>query len=184
MKQDEPFDTSITSANVPEGLIFRLARRDDCEGISLLMAERNPSQSFSEIEASTTREIDRVELNGDYKLYVAELDNEVIGLCRFYHSDGLPLSKKIHPSPEGWYGMGILVSAKFRRQNIANFLSTKRVEILKNLGAREFYSIVDANNLTSMKMHEKFGYNEIQRADGFLHISFNGSIGCLFKLSL
>lgn len=184
MKRDEPFDPLIKSASYPEGLIFRLVNRQDCKSISHLMAERNPSQSFTEIEASANREIDRVETGSGYKLYVAELNNEVVGLCRFYHSDGLPLGKKIYPSPEGWYGMGILVSPKFRRQSIANFLSSKRVEVLKSLDVKEFYSIVDTSNLTSMKMHKSFGYVEVQRAPGFLHIGFNGGIGCLFRLSI
>lgn len=184
MKRDEPFDSSYKSAAAPEGLVFRLANRQDCHAISTLMAERNPSQSFAEVEASTNREIDRVESGVSYKLYVAELNGEVVGLCRFYHSEGLPPSKKIYPSPEGWYGMGILVSPKFRRQNIANFLSSKRVEVLKSLGVKEFYSIVDASNLTSMKMHKEFGYVEVERAPGFMQVSFNGGIGCLFKLSI
>jgi ribosomal protein S18 acetylase RimI-like enzyme len=148
------------------------------------MAERNPNQSFADIETSTHREIDRIESGVSYKLYVAELGKEVVGFCRFYHSEGLPASKKIYPSPEGWYGMGICVSSNFRRQNIASFLSSKRAEVLRGLGVKEFYSIVDTSNLTSMKMHQNFGYAEVARALGFLHISFNGGMGCLFKLNL
>jgi L-amino acid N-acyltransferase YncA len=184
IKKDEPFDPSIKSRTAPQGQIFILAKRQDCYAISVLMAERNPNQSFPDIEASTHREIDRVEAGLSYKLYVAELGSEVVGFCRFYHSEGLPTSKKIYPSPEGWYGMGIYVSSKFRRQNIGHFLSSKRVEILKNLGVKEFYSIVDTSNLTSMKMHQNFGYVEVTRAPGFLHMNFNGEMGCLFKLNL
>lgn len=184
MKKDEAFEPSIKSTTLPEGIIFRLATRADLNAISNLMAERNPFQSFAEIEASTNREIDRVESGVAYKLFVAELRGSVLGFCRFYHSDGLPPNKKINPSPEGWYGMGILVSSKSRRQNIARFLSTERIKVLKSLGAIDFYSVVDANNLTSMKMHQEFGFVEIKRAPGFLHISFNDSIGCLYKLSI
>lgn len=182
MKRNEPFNPSIKSESSPIGLIFRLATRRDCNSINILMAERNPSVSFSNIEAGTNREIDRVESDDGYKLYVAELNNEVIGFCRFYHSESIPADRKIYPSPEGWYGMGMLVSPNFRRRNIAHFLTLKRIEILINMGVREFYSIVDSNNLTSMKMHQNFGYVEVGRASGFLDISFNGGATCLFRL--
>jgi ribosomal protein S18 acetylase RimI-like enzyme len=184
MKRDEPFDSSIKSRTVPDGLVFRLAHRRDCDSINALTAERNPSQNIADIAAGTNREMDRIEAGESYKLYVAELKGEVVGFCRFAHSDGLPANKKIYPAPEGWYGLGILVAPKFRRQNIANFLSSKRTEILKDLRAKEFYSVVDSSNQTSMKMHQNFGYVEIGRAPGFLHIGFNGGIGCLFKLSI
>ena len=182
MKRDEPFDPSIKSKKFPEGLIFRIANRQDCDSINILTYERNPFQSMKEIEDGTTREIERMESGASYKLYVAELNKEIIGFCRFANSDGLPASKKIYSGPEGWYGLGILVSPKYRRQNIAKFLTLKRNEVLKNLGVKEFYSVVDAKNLTSLKMHKEFGYIEIARAPGFLHIGFNDGVGCLLKL--
>lgn len=137
-----------------------------------------------DLKENTHREIDRVESDEKYKLYVAELNGEVVGFCRFYHSAGLPTAKKVYPSQEGWYGMGIMVSSKFRRQNIAHFLSTQRIEVLKAMGVEELYSIVDLKNLTSMKMHQQFGYREVARASGFLHLSFGDGIGCLFKISI
>ncbi len=184
MKQDEPFDPSVKSKNTPPGLIFRCANRADCNAISDLMIERNPSINPSQLIANTNREIDRLESDNNYKLYVAELNKEVVGFCRFYHSSGLPAHIKMYPSPEEWYGMGIMVSSKFRRQKIAEFLSLGRVNILKKMGVKEFYSIVDSNNLTSMKMHKKFGYKEISKADGFLHLKFEEGYGRLFLLAI
>lgn len=80
--------------------------------------------------------------------------------------------------------MGIMVDSKFRRQSIAQFLSASRIEVLKKMNVHDLYSIVDTNNLTSMKMHESFGYIEIARANGFLHLKFDPGTGCLFKLNL
>lgn len=77
-----------------------------------------------------------------------------------------------------------MVSTKFRRQNIARFISLNRIEVLKQMNVKEIYSIVDSNNLTSMKMHQEFGYIEIARADGFLHLKFNEGNGVLFKLTI
>ncbi len=102
----------------------------------------------------------------------------------FFHSSGMPVQKKIYQSPEGWYGMGIMVSPKFRRQNIARFISLSRIDVLKKMGVKELYSIVDSNNLTSMKMHQEFGFVEVARADGFLHLKFDQGTGVLFKLTI
>lgn len=184
MKIDQPFNPSSKSSNTPKGLTFRLATRKDCSAITNLMAERNPSFDISQLLSNTNRELDRLESDANYKLCVAELNNEVVGFCRFYHSSGLPSHKNIYPSPEGWYGMGIMVDSKFRRQNIARFISLSRIDVLKKMGVKEFYSIVDSNNLTSMKMHQEFGYLEISRAEGFLHLKFNEGKGILFKLNI
>lgn len=184
MKKDEPYNQSLKSKEIPKGISFRLANRGDCNAITNLMAERNPNHDLSQLLSNTERELNRLETDSNYKLYVTELQNEVIGFCRFFHSSGLPAQKKIYQSPEGWYGMGIMVSTKFRRQNIARFISLNRIEVLKQMNVKEIYSIVDSNNLTSMKMHQEFGYIEIARADGFLHLKFNEGNGVLFKLTI
>jgi hypothetical protein len=44
------------------------------------------------------------------------------------------------------------------------------------------YSTVEATNLASVKMHQEFGYTEVERAPGFLHVKFEGGTGILFKL--
>lgn len=184
MKNDEPFFPSLKSSSAPNGLTFRSASRNDCSAITRLMAERNPSTDLAQISSNTNRELDRVESDPNYNLFVAELNHEVVGLCRFYHSSGLPSQKKIFPSPEGWYGMGIMVDSKFRRQNIARFISLSRLDVLKKMDVKEFFSIVDSSNLTSMRMHQEFGYQEVARGEGFLHLKFNESVGVLFKLEL
>lgn len=184
MKKDEPFNPSSKSIDIPNGISFRLANRDDCNAITNLMAERNPAHAVSQLLSNTKRELDRLETDSNYKLYVAELHNEIVGFCRFFHSSGMPVQKKIYQSPEGWYGMGIMVRPKFRRQNIARFISLSRIDVLKKMGVKELYSIVDSNNLTSMKMHQEFGFVEVARADGFLHLKFDQGTGVLFKLTI
>lgn len=184
MKRDEPFDPSLKSTALPKGTSFRQANRGDVDAISSLMADRNPNREVSQLLANTNRELDRLETDSNYKLCVAELNNEIVGFCRFLHSYSLSSHKRIYQAPEGWYGMGIMVKAKFRRQNIARFMSLSRIELLKKMGAKEFYSIVDSNNLTSMKMHQEFGYVEVARAVGFLHLKFTEETGVLFRLTL
>jgi ribosomal protein S18 acetylase RimI-like enzyme len=182
MKRDEPYAPSIKSSNPPLGLLFRLATAKDRDAIAALMAERNPDRDLSEVTKGTDKELLRVASEPNYRLYVADLDGEVLGFCRFYHSSGLPREKKIYPSPEGWYAMGIMVHPKYRRQGIARFLSLNRIKALKEMGVKEIYSVVDAKNMTSMRMHREFRFNEISTAPGFLHIRFEAGSGSLFQM--
>lgn len=80
--------------------------------------------------------------------------------------------------------MGILVSSKWRRNNIATFLSLERVKLMKIWNANYLYSIVDSNNRTSINMHEKFGFKKIDQAHGFLHLDFKDQIAFLFELKI
>lgn len=76
-----------------------MANRGDCNAITNLMAERNPNHDLSQLLSNTERELNRLETDSNYKLYVTELQNEVIGFCRFFHSSGMPAQKKIYQSP-------------------------------------------------------------------------------------
>lgn len=181
MKKDEPFSPDIKSSAAPENLIFRLVQRGDRDVVTQLMAARNPEKDLSEVYKTTDRELHSVETDPNYRLYVAELDGKVVGFCRFYHSSGLPASKKVYPAPEGWYGMGILVDPEMRRQGIARFLFANRIRVLKEQGVQELYSIVDAKNLTSLRMHREFGFLEVARGAGFLQVKLESGDGYLFK---
>lgn len=182
MRNDEPYKPDIKSGIASQDLKYRPACKDDSQAISELMADRNPQIPITKVHETTDRELQTLEIDPDYRLYVAELDGQVVGFCRYYHSRGLPHSKKIYPAPEGWYGMGILVNSKWRRNGIARFLSLNRQKNLKADGVSEIYSIVDESNLTSVRMHHEFGYQEIDRAPGFLHVKLESGKGILFRL--
>jgi ribosomal protein S18 acetylase RimI-like enzyme len=181
MKRDEPFNPNVKSIAPPANLIFRLAERKDREAISGLMAQRNPDKELSEIYKTTDRELESVERDPKYRLYVGDLNGIVVGLSRFYHSSGLPESKKVYPSPEGWYAMGTIVSPDLRRQGIARFLFENRFEVLRERGVSQLYSFVDSSNLTSLNMHRSFGFEEVTSAQGFLNIKFESGSGILFQ---
>ncbi|RYZ75890.1 MAG: GNAT family N-acetyltransferase [Proteobacteria bacterium] len=183
MKKDEPFNPEQKSSGPPAGLLFRLATKLDRDAIAGLMAERNPDQDYSEVVHRTDRELETLESDPKYRLFVADLNEEVLGFCRFYDSGGLPESRKVFPGPEGWYAMGTLIRVDWRRRGIARFLSVNRLRELRKLGATEVYSIVDSENLTSMRMHSAFGYEQVAQANGFLHLTFKNG-GVLFRLNL
>ena len=158
MKVNEPYTPSVTSNKIPENILFKLASDEHVDQIVRLMHERNPDDSIESLKAKTLKEITFNRNDPSYWLYLALINEEVVGLCRFYHSQGLAISKKKFIAPEGWYGMGILVSSKWRRNSIAKFLTLERVKILRDLKAECLYSIVDSNNKTSVKMHTEFGF--------------------------
>jgi RimJ/RimL family protein N-acetyltransferase len=184
MKRNEIYDPLKKSATHPTNLQFKLAGVENRVAITALMAERNPTISEAELMRKTDREIELNSIDPQYRLFVAELDGQVLGICRHFHSDRLADKKIIFPAPSGWYGMGILVSPAFRRQSIARFLCQNRFACLAKQGVKLFYSIVDSENLASIKMHEEFGYIEIQRAQGFLHVKLEGGEGILYQKTI
>ena len=184
MKADEPFNPNIKSATTPSDILFKLADNEHIDSICNLMVERNPLDKIEDIKKKTEREISLNTNDPEYWLYVAVIENEVVGLCRFYHSRGLPKAKIKFDSPEGWYAMGTLVSQKHRRKSIAKFLFQERLKVLKGFNASALFSIVDANNSTSVKMHQEFGFEESDRAEGFLHLDFPEAGAILFKLKI
>lgn len=181
MKRDAPFNPLIKSSASPKGLKFRLAEARDRDLIAKLMTERNPDEAPSDVMKKTDREIVFNSSDAKYRLFVADLDGLVVGLCRCYHSAGLPKEKLIFAAPHGWYCMGLLVDQEFRRKGIARFLFDNRLKFLKVQGAEVIYSAVEATNLSSIHMHERFGFEEIQRAIGFLHLKFDDG-GILYRM--
>lgn len=184
MKRDEPFNPSVKSSAAPAGLLYRLAEARDVLAVARLMGERNPQTDPATVLAKTENEIRLNVSTPDYRLFVADLDGRVVGFSRHYHSDGLPPERKIYPAPEGWYAMGLLVDSSLRRQGIAGFLFENRLNALRAQGADRLYSIVDLKNQTSMRMHEKFGFTELIRAPGFLHMMLESGEGALFTRDL
>ncbi len=184
MKIDEAFNSKEKSLSLPLNIKFDLAKSEYADAIIKLMCERNPTVPMEQIISKTINEIKLNSEDPFYWLYVATIDDVVVGFCRFFHSKGMPSHKKIFASPEGWYGMGIMVSSQWRRKNIARFLSDERQKKLKELNVKEFYSIVDAENLTSIRMHQEFGFEKIDEAHGFLHLDFKDRKAFLYVLNI
>jgi GNAT superfamily N-acetyltransferase len=184
MKSDEPFNPNIKSLTTSEDILFKLADETHVESICDLMFERNPLMNLEDLKKKTEREIYLNENDPEYRLFVALIENEVVGLCRFYHSKGLPKEKIKFESPNGWYAMGTLVAKQHRRKSIARFLFQERLKVLKSLNATTLYSIVDVSNKTSIQMHQEFGFLESGRAKGYLHLDFQDSEAILFRFDI
>lgn len=184
MKVNEPFNDEIKSKNISNDLVFRLANNGDIKPVFDLMSLRNPNMDKDSLLERTTREIKEYSDGKKYGLFVAELNGRVVGFCRFYHSESVPKEKVKHDSPSGYYAMGIIVTEEMRRHGVARFLSNKRFEWLKELGATCIYSCVALNNKTSQRMHEAFGFKKIQLIPGALTVTFDAEEGLLYRKDL
>lgn len=180
-KVNAAFDPSIKSGEPPKGLIFRPAEVKDMDAISSLMLERNPERNQEAVRKISENEILKNTTTEDYRIFIAEYEGRVVGFCRCYHSQTIPPEKIRYSGPEGWYCMGLMVSTQMRRRGIARFLFRNRLEYLKQVGVKVVYSMVACDNLASISMHQDFGYQEIDRAAGFLHIHFLDAQGVLYR---
>lgn len=184
MKRNEPYNPHLKSTQPPSGLLFRKPNLGDVNALTRLMSERNPQDDIELLYNRTKREIRLCDSDPLYQLFVAELDEKVIGFTRYIHSEGLPKERIKFSAPSGWYGMGILVESSLRRKGIARFLFQQRLVELRKHGASSLYSVVDEMNLTSIRMHHEFGFYEVSRAAGFLQIKLESGSGILFKLDM
>ena len=184
MLVNEPFTPVKKSGNIEEYLTFKNAMATDIPFLVSIMLEREVDGNRSELEKRTQREIESFCDGLTYGLFVAKFEERVIGFFRFYHSDAIPIEKVKFKSPKGYYAMGICVAKNMRRKGVAKFLSRKREEVLKSLGARELYSCVALNNITSQHMHKNFGFKQIDIVPGALTVKFDAGKGILYKKDL
>jgi RimJ/RimL family protein N-acetyltransferase len=146
-----------------------------------LMLERNPKAPSALMETKVLKEIKQFSDGKEYGLFVTKVKKEIVGFCRFYFSRGLAKEKIKYPFKEGCYCMGMMVHSKWRRQNIARYMATLRQEWIARLGVNKIYSVVATDNPSSIDMHLSFGFQEIERAKGFMNISFDCGEGILFE---
>lgn len=184
MQINENFNPALRSNNSPSGLNFRLAELKDVDALTNLTLIRNPTYDPISVRRTAENEVANNFSKPRYRIFVADLAERVLGFCRFYHSGDIDPEKILFPAPAGWYCMGTIVLPEMRRQGIARFLSANRIRELKALGARQVYSGVAADNLTSIAMHKSFGFQCVENIPGFLQIKFDCGDGLLFKLSL
>ena len=180
-KIDEPFNPDPKKENILLGLKFLKAEERHIQDVYKLMVLRNPNMDKEQLYKKTENEILNLNDGQSYGLYVTEKDGETIGFCRYILSTKVPIERIKFPHPVGMYCMGIIVAPEFRRRRVASFMSNSRFRLIRKLGFNEVYSMVASDNLASISMHKKFGYQEIQRGAGFFIVSFDNGEGILFK---
>jgi ribosomal protein S18 acetylase RimI-like enzyme len=84
--------------------------------------------------------------------------------------------------PTGYYLAGMVVDPDHRGRGLGSGLIRARIDFGLSAGARELYYFANARNATSIALHAKFGFREVQRPFQFPGVVFEGGIGVLFRL--
>lgn len=112
---------------------------------------------------------------------VAEREGKIIGYGRakLFKGNHYP-----HPGPMGWYLMGLIVQPNERRNGVGNALIDFRLNLISKISPSVFYC-TNTMNTSSIELHKKFGFKEIDRGEGFLSVNFDrefSDTGILYRL--
>jgi cold shock CspA family protein/ribosomal protein S18 acetylase RimI-like enzyme len=90
-----------------------------------------------------------------------------------------------HPTsaaPDGWYLLGLVIDARFRRQGVGRRLTAERLRWLHGRTDRVWYFVSSANR-ASIDLHTEFGFRLSVENLEFPGVSFTG-MGLLFGADL
>lgn len=108
---------------------------------------------------------------------VACSGTEVIGWAKTHWWD-----RAEGPAPAGHYLGGVTVDPAWRLQGIGTMLTTFRLGWIWERADGAWY-VVNATNLASIAMHQKFGFAATSRAAAFHTTTFEGGNGLLMHAS-
>ena len=90
---------------------------------------------------------------------VATIDGTVVGYARtmpFEAEPGMPDDT----APDGYYLLGLMVAASFRRRGIGRLLTDERLRWLRGR-AEEVWYFTEGTNLASQRLHEAHGFERV-----------------------
>lgn len=115
-------------------------------------------------------------------LLVAEVAGEVVGYGRarlFENPPGAPADA----APDGYYLTGVFVRPDCRRLGLAAALTEARLRWVAER-ADEAWFFANAQNIASIELHRRFGFEEVSRHFTFPDLTFDGGEGILFRSHL
>ena len=177
----EPLNLDMSGQKPLQNLSFQLADSTHIDAITDLTVGRTDINDRSKILERTEREMSLYQNGEDYAVFVALNESQVVGLCRYFHSNRVQEKNILHPGPSGIYNMGIIVHPDFRRQQVARFMHERRLNWQKSKGFTFAYSGVSIENLVSQRMHEAFRFEKIAEVPGVLSVNFDCGLGYLFR---
>ena len=165
---------------LPAGLIVREARAGDAQGIAFLLTEREGSTPKEAVERAQGVLRAPPESNATF---VAQIGSKVIGYGRAVHVRD-SLENAGDAVPQGWYLIGVIVTAEFRRRGIGTELTRHRLNWISQR-ADVAYFFANSINRPSIDLHRRFGFEEIRRPFKFPNVTFSGAgVGVLFRINL
>lgn len=162
------------AAGIAAAVVVRAATPDDAVVIAALDGERNgvdPATIVDKVRAHLAAARDPV--------LVAEVDGDAVGFGRLGWVEPGPAHRN---APRGWYLVGVIVRPDQRRRGVGHALVRARLALAAALGAAEVFSATSAQNLTSLALHERFGFTELTRDFELPGVAFPG--GVLLRVAL
>jgi len=172
------FDDSVRSEKLPLGLNIYPFEKEYFEGVVKLKSFRD-LKTKQVLEDENERELKAVNKKSGYHVFVALIENQVVGLCRVAQYSKVEKNK--FDSPEGWWFQGVIIHPDFRRKNIAKMLTDYRFDFLRKRNIKEVYSAVEVNNSVSKRMHQRFGFKLIGESKGKFNNSFHDGRGFILR---
>lgn len=159
----------------------RPAVDDDAQAIAGFLCQRHGGD-VGTITERTRTEIASTGCLDTHALFAAEVDGSIVGFGRARHwTPGEDAPAKA--APPGWYLMGVIVDAPWRRRGVGHALTAARMDWIAERSDEAWY-FVNARNRASVDLHACFGFREVTRAFVFPGVTFEGGVGVLFRAAL
>ena len=160
---------------------IREATANDAEAIAQIEAEREGDHARDRV--SKVREhIERA----SYPVWVAEVDGVVAGFARIAWVDGASQAARgpARGVVTGYYLMGIIIAAAFRRRGLGRALTRVRLGWIVEQGATAAYYLATPQNVASIALHREFGFEELTRDIVYPGIPQRGPERALYRAFL
>ncbi len=159
------------------GLEIRAARIGDCPEIAAIErdgggADEPASRARCESQCDDPRVI----------LAVAVADSQVVGFGRAVSWERPP-DPPSNAAPTGWYLLGLIVQADWRRRGVGLALTGFRLDGIAGRASEAFY-FANLRNRASLDLHERLGFTELTTDFWFPGASFEGGLGVLGRIDL
>ena len=155
---------------------IREVKKSDYKEIAKIVWERDEKKGLiSDYNERFKKEFKKLG-SANWYMHVAIHENKIVGYGRL-----VKITEVIGiPGPLGWYLMGITVSHNYRRKGIGEKLTKFRLEFAAKL-CSEIYFVCNAQNETSIYIHEKLGFQKILKGKGFFNILFDQGLGYIYR---
>ncbi len=133
-------------------MIIRLAKPEDMKPVLELIKELATFEQEPEAVVVTENDLQRDGFSRQplFKCFVAEIETKIVGIALFYYRYSTWKGKTIHLED-------LIVTEKYRRQNIGNLLYKKVLEQAYNEGIKRVeWAVLDWNK-TAIDFYEKSG---------------------------